>query len=266
MNKVIFKKETKEQLLGTFIWTIVTAILMVVAIAMYPQALDMYEQMNAIFANSPELLALMERMGMNSISNVLDYYLADSVYSFSLIATIFASILAVRMIGKDFSQNTAEYLYSKPIAVEKIYRTKTLSFIVNILIFNIIVTLVSLGTMWIVDGFSFNVFPLIVQNGCIVLLGLVLGLIFIGLGGIKKKPTGISLALGLMMLFYFLYFISMIVDETEFLIYFTPFALTGITSTSVFTDNAVLSSIVWIVISISVWVGGNFKIKNRDLL
>ncbi|MDD4351164.1 MAG: hypothetical protein PHP83_03165 [Clostridia bacterium] len=42
MNKTIFKKETKEQLLNTAIWTLVTAILMVVAIAMYPMALDMY--------------------------------------------------------------------------------------------------------------------------------------------------------------------------------------------------------------------------------
>ena len=101
-----------------------------------------------------------------------------------------------------------------------------MSFIVNILLFNVIVSLISLGTMWIVDGFSFNVFPLIIQNGSIILLGLILGLVYIGLSGLKKKPTGISLALGLMMLFYFLYFISMIVDETEFLIFFTPFALT----------------------------------------
>lgn len=266
MNKTIFKKETKEQLLNTAIWTLVTAILMVVAIAMYPMALDMYEQMNAIFSNSPEMLALMERMGMNSITNVLDYYLSDTVYSFSLIATIFASLLAVRMIGKDFTQNTAEYLYSKPISCDKIYRTKTMSFIVNILLFNVIVSLISLGTMWIVDDFSFNVFPLIIQNGSIILLGLILGLVYIGLSGLKKKPTGISLALGLMMLFYFLYFISMIVDETEFLIFFTPFALTGIKSTSAFTDNVVISSLIWIVVSLSVWIAGNFKIKNRDLL
>lgn len=120
--------------------------------------------------------------------------------------------------------------------------------------------------MWIVDGFSFNVFPLIIQNGSIILLGLILGLVYIGLSGLKKKPTGISLALGLMMLFYFLYFISMIVDETEFLIFFTPFALTGIKSTSAFTDNVVISSLIWIVVSLSVWIAGNFKIKNRDLL
>jgi ABC-2 type transport system permease protein len=224
-NKVILKQQFMENYKSLLTMTLIVASLMVLVLVLYPVVEAMFEGLD------PELIEMLSLFG-GVPENIAEFFAVEAGQIYVLVGAVYAAILGVNLIRKEVASGSSEFLYSQPIKKSTIFRSKLMVLIINLLIFNILITGISLATIYIVQGeFAFNVLYFLQYSLAALLIHLQTGILLFAITAIFKKSATIGLGIGYAVFSYFIAFIAQIASEVEFLKHITPFSY-------IFTTNA----------------------------
>ena len=219
MNIVL--RELKANLKSLIIWSVVMIMLILVGAAKFAAYYNNQASLQILSA-LPQ--ALKDAMSLTSfdLTTLAGFYGIMMVY-FGLLGGIAAAMWGSDMISKEERDKTVEFSLVLPVSRSRVITGKALAVLVDCIVFVLITWLFS-----IVAVQNYN--P---DQGFYHFLGLemvamfVIELIFLALGlllgcAMKQYKRSSSLAIGIILLTYFLSIISSMQANLDFLKYFTP--------------------------------------------
>ncbi len=222
----MLKRELKLNLKSLLIWSMVLVSLFLLVFSVYPSIVsdknvDAINEMMKVF---PKDVLEVFNMDIASMSSAFGWFQTEGMTFLLLIGGLFAGILGATILTKEESDKTIEYLYSKPITRNKIVTSKILCGIINILTFNLIITLFNLIALKISGDIDLKLFLMISLSPLIVHLVLFFVSLFISNFFTKTKKT-MSLAVALVFISFFLQIIGNMSDKIKVIKYFSVFEI-----------------------------------------
>ncbi len=260
----IFKREVRANLKSLLVWSIVTIILILMAITEFsgyegnPEILEVLDGM-------PD--AVLEAFNMNAfnLTTITGFYGVMFSY-FALIVTISAAMWGSDIISKEERDKTVEFALALPVTREKLVTAKILAAVVNC-----IALLLVLGAASVLSALPYEPDSEFYEFVFLCMLALfVMQMVFLAVGvflgcAIKQHKRAGSIAVSLLLGTYFLSVISGLSKNLEFLKYFTPFKYFDpalMLHESRIDLNYVLLSLGIIIVCLA---GGYFTYARRDL-
>ncbi|MGP4079593.1 ABC transporter permease subunit [Pseudalkalibacillus sp. R45] len=221
---MIFKQEFKWNFRGLLIWSVILGGLVFLMMQIFPDFAKQQENLEALMSAYPEGIKKAFNMDKVSLGTVLGFYAIEGYMLITLIGSIYVVLLAGNMVAKEEGEKTIEFLLSKPITRSEMLTQKLLVVIVNIILFNVFVSLFNFAAFMIVDDGSFEFVPFLLLSIAPILLHFTFASIAYLLSTVLRKGRQIlSVTVGLVFITYFLQVISSVSDQLEVLKYFSPF-------------------------------------------
>ncbi|MGD9901102.1 MAG: ABC transporter permease subunit [Spirochaetales bacterium] len=270
INGTVFGQQYKENFKGLLISSLVAAAVMVLIIVIYPYVRDMYATLPQEFVDMYSLFGGLP-------TNIIEYFIIEGGQMYLLTGCIIAAVMGVNLIQKEIKNGSAEFLYSQPVSRATIFRSKLLVFISNILLFNLIVAGICLGTVYLMDSsVSFSLLNYFMYFGFMAIIQLLIGFLAFAYTAIRRRKASLGVAIGVSIVFYFVNMISLITDKVDFLKYLTPFRmiqgvkdsgdqiLSVITNGFAAVDVSVLA--IFSALTLVILVTSHFVFKKSDIL
>ncbi|KUK22471.1 MAG: Putative ABC-2 type transport system permease protein [Thermotoga petrophila] len=220
----IYTWEMKRNIKTTIVWMVALVLVQLMYISVYPSIVKDTELLTRMMKLMPK--AFLRIFGLEDLdfSNVLNYLASISSIYVTLVGSIFAVLLACKVLAKEESEKTAEFLLSKPVKRSKVLLQKISSTLTLILTFDLIICLSSLLMVEsfkqsAVDYTSFWLFWI----SQILLHLTVSNLVFVVIVLAKRQDSTISFGIGMTFVLYILAMASKLTEKLEFLRYITPF-------------------------------------------
>jgi len=218
----IFLREIKANLKSLLIWSIVIALLILIAASKF-----------AAFAGDPEMLkildtmppAVIEAMSMNAfnLTTITGFYGLMFLY-FGLMGAIAAAMWGSDMISKEERDKTVEFSLVLPVSRSKVVTAKALAALVNCVLFVLITWGISILAVQsynpdqaFFDFLKLEMLAMFLIELIFLAVGLLLGC------ALKKYKNSGSTAVGIILVTYFISIIAKMNADFEFLKHFTPF-------------------------------------------
>ncbi len=224
MNMNLYLREFNRNKKELLIWTVIISTLLIMVMAFYPSIskdIQMYEQM---IETLPKPVIAMFNLDDLSMGDLFGYYSLQGFLIFGLMGSIYVMILSSGILSKEEGDKTIEFLLSKPISRREVITSKLLCYLTNIIILNIVISIVIFISFKFVSEESFSMKTFIL----ISLAPLFIQLIFSAIGFLisvfitkSKKITPFSMIV--VFVAYFLGVMSDINSNMEFLKYLSPF-------------------------------------------
>lgn len=220
----IYRREMQLNIKGMLIWCIILAGLGILVMAFFPTIADQAQVIQQLMAGMPA--GLLEAFGLQRISltDILGFYASKQYPTITLFGSIYAIMLAAGILSKEDNDRTIEFLLSKPVTRSAVVTYKMLSVVTLIIVFNTIISIVMFIALQIVKvkDFSIPVFLLLCLGPLFMHLtfaaiGLLLSVL------IRKTRTILPLALGILLVTYFLSIAAVLSEKLDFLKYLSPF-------------------------------------------
>lgn len=220
----IYQREMRVNAKGLIIWCTILAGLGILVMAFFPTIAKQAETLQQLMASMPS--ALLEAFGLQKISltDILGFYASKQYPTITLFGSIYAIMLASGILSKEDSDRTIEFLLSKPVTRDAIVTSKWLSVVTLILIFNIVISIIMFIALQIVkiNDFNIPVFLLLcigplLMHFTFASIGLLLSVV------VRKTRSILPLALGIVLVSYFLGIAAALSEKLDFLKYFSPF-------------------------------------------
>lgn len=205
MNNLL-KQELKSNFREFMIWTVLSNMLIIIAYWEF-SAINDPVQMGMVFNSLPKIAKILFGLSPLGMTDIIGYAALIQNYIY-FIALAYAFILGGKIIQKEIDNQTAEFLFTKPISRTKIYTLKVLVASGYLILYKILTCIVSIGYMLqIKDAFYTNAeiikYMFLSELG----LGLLMLLVFnISLSGniyFKNKRYSLSLVGGFLAYSYF---------------------------------------------------------------
>jgi ABC-2 type transport system permease protein len=218
----IFVRELKANLKSLLIWSVIIALLIMMAVAKFsafagdPQSLSMLDSM------PPALLDALSMRAFN-LTTLSGFYGIMFIY-FALMGAIAAAMWGTDTISKEERDKTVEFSLVLPVSRSRVITAKALAALVNCIAFVLITWAVSLVAVrsYHPDQAFHDFLALEMQAMlAIELIFLAIGLL-LGCAMKQYKLSG-STAIGIILVTYFLSVMSGMQSNLDFLKYFTPF-------------------------------------------
>jgi ABC-2 type transport system permease protein len=225
MNRILFYMELRRNLRSLILWSTVIGLLIFFTMSFFRTVLQ-YQQQIAGMVNLVPAVAIKMR-GFSNISDifsVMGFYTANNLIYMMLIGSIYSIVLSSNILLKEEYGKTAEYLMSRPITRGEIYLTKLSLVFLNVVLLNLLATLVGFISIMVYKKESFNLQPFVV----ISIYTLLLNLLFSGLGFfisvmVKRAKPVTFFCVGLTLVLYFVYTISRMAGVDGTFGYISPF-------------------------------------------
>lgn len=220
----LYLREFKRNSKSLIIWSIILMGLVILLMSIYPSMAKNSDKISQLLDAYPKELLSAFDMDKLDFSDVFGYYSMEGYLFVTLFGSIYTILLASGILSKEQGDKTIEFLLSKPITRKEIVTSKLLTFLTNIVILNLLLTLSLLFSVTVFNSKEYSMKILIYLSLAPLLLHLTFGTIgfFISLF-MKKSRQILSVSLGLVLTMYFLSIIAKISDKLEFLKHFTPF-------------------------------------------
>jgi len=218
----IFLRELRANLKSLIIWSVIIALLIMIAVAKF-----------SAFADNPDMLAILDSMpaavldAMSmrafNLTTVGGFYGLMFIY-FSLMGAIAAAMWGSDIISKEERDKTVEFSLVLPVSRSRVVTAKALAALFNCIAFVGITWAVSLAAVqaYEPDAAFYDFLALEMQAMFVIeLIFLALGLL-LGAAMKRYKLSG-STAVGIILVTYFMSIISGLQEDLDFLKYFTPF-------------------------------------------
>jgi ABC-2 type transport system permease protein len=218
----IFLRELRANLKSLLIWSGIVTLLILIAVSKY-----------AAFAGDPEMLKVLDAMppavmdGMNmrafNLTTLSGFYGLMFIY-FGLMGAIAAAMWGSDIISKEERDKTVEFSLVLPVSRSRVVTAKALAALVYCAAFPLITWIVSYVAVqpYNPDQAFLNFLTLEMQAMfAIELIFLSIGLL-LGCAMKRFKLSG-STAVGIILVTYFMSIVSGMVEDLNFLKYFTPF-------------------------------------------
>lgn len=222
---VMYKREVFRNRKSTMLWTSILLLYNVSMLLLYPSMVGpLKDSMNIMIASFPK--EMLSAFGLDKVSSteILGFYNVYCYLLVTILGGIFAVIQGSSILSKEEDEKTIEFLLSKPVSRSSIITAKIFSVLTNLVILNLIISIISFVTIELVNNDSYDrkallllfIAPILMQI-TFAAIGLLIS-IFIVKARINF-PTGVGIVLGC----YFISIIASISIKADFLKYFTPF-------------------------------------------
>ena len=217
----IFMHELKQNRKSLIIWTVAIAFLLATCIFLFPEMKGEMDSVSEVFSS---MGGFSEAFGMDKVSfgTLTGFYSVECGNILGLGGAFFAAFTAVTILAKEEKDHTGEFLLTHPVSRCGILTGKLIAVLVQLAVLNIIIYLVSIGSIALV-GEEIPWKEIALLHTAYLLMQLELGGICFGVSAFLLKGS-IGIGLGIAILLYFLNIITNISESTEFLKYITPFA------------------------------------------
>jgi ABC-2 type transport system permease protein len=220
----VFKFELNREKLSLIYWAVGIVSLIIFFMGFYPLMQDQQASMDLVLKYYPEELLRAFGMSGSESLTTLKGYLPFVFVFLQLLLAVFASIKGFATLSQEESDQTADFLFSKPITRKKL-------FIIKIAVGILILMIVWLVSVASIHAFSFvfasdemlemsQLFPLYVSLFFFMLIYFSVGMLLSMMSKYVRSTLGY--AMGLSFLTYALYSLVGIIDSKLFG-YFTPF-------------------------------------------
>ncbi len=219
----VFIREIKANLKSLFFWSIGVLAVIAGGMGKYAGFESSGQDIGAMFSQFPKELLAIFGVGNLDLSTAAGFY--GVIYIYLLImAGIHAAMLGANILAKEERDKTSEFLFVKPISRQGIITAKVMAGLVNVLLFNILSLLMSIGIA-AKTAAEENL------NGDILMLMagmLFFQLIFLFIGtamaALSPKPrAAASGAAGLLLGSYLIYALIQVSGKLDGLKYLSPF-------------------------------------------
>lgn len=262
----VFKFELNKEKLSLGYWVLGILSLLIFLMVFYPFIKNQQDSMDLILSDYPEQLLKAFGMSNSESLSTLEGYLPFVFIFLSLLLAVFASIKGFAVLSTEESDQTADFLFSKPISRKRLFVIK------------VMVGLIVLFVIWLVSVGSLHLFTIMFASDEVFKMKLLIPLyislllfmlIYFSLGMLlsmmsKYVRSTLGYAMGLSFLTYALYSLTGISDSKVFG-YFSPFyyfEASAIISTGGL--NLFFTSLSLIIVGLSV-IGSYYLFLHRDL-
>ena len=216
----LIKHELKQGWKSLAIWTLAIGFFVVICVLMYPEMEGEMEDVSEMFSSMGAFTAAfgMDRLNFGTL---IGFYAVECANILGIGGAFYAAILGVTALAKEEKERTAEFLLSHPISRTKIITDKWIAILIQIVILNLLVFLMSIASiafinekiMWQEIGYLHLAYFLVQ----IVLAGICFGIsAFI-------RGSGLGVGIGLATVMYFINIVANITESAKDLKYITPF-------------------------------------------
>ena len=218
----IFLRELKANLKSLLIWSVIIALLIMMAAAKYSAFAGDPEMLKMLDSMPPALLDALSMRAFN-LTTISGFYGVMFIY-FGLMAAIAASMWSSDIISKEERDKTVEFSLVLPVTRSRVVTAKGLAALVNCVVFVLITWVVSLVAVqsYNPDQAFYNFLALEMQAMFVIeLIFLAIGLL-LGCAMKQYKRSG-STAVAIILTTYFMSIMAVMNEKLDFLKYFTPF-------------------------------------------
>lgn len=219
----IVKHELRQGRMNLVIWTGAIGFFMVLCILLFPQMKTQAEGMTQAFASMGAFTAAfgMDRLNFGTLTG---FYGVECGNILGLGGGFFAAMTGVNALSKEERDHTAEFLLTHPIGRGRVLTEKLIALILQILILNAMVFLLSLGSIALIDE------PLpwkevYLMHLAFLLMQLELAGICFGISAFLRRGS-LGIGLGLATVMYFLNILANLSEDLDLLKYLTPYGYT----------------------------------------
>ncbi|MBD5521107.1 MAG: ABC transporter permease subunit [Lachnospiraceae bacterium] len=258
----LYKHEMKVNAKSLIIWTLSVGFICFGCILLYG---GLEESVQDIAASFSDMGAMSAALGMDkmSLATLRGYFATEIAMMHGLGGAMFAAILGSGLLSKEESGHTVDFLNVFPIKRYSIVFWKYLSLVSNILLLNLVCSvLYILG--FVIMGEEVIVEELLLYGFATSLMQIEIGSVCFLFSAIVKKVT-ISVGLGITILLFAADIMCRIVPALKKLKYITPFYYSN--AADLFTDgklNGVMAAIGMGVIFVS-YIAALSVYKRKDL-
>ena len=221
MNRILLAHELRQGHKSLAIWTSSIAFFIVICIMMFPQISSQMEGVNDIFAS---MGAFSEAFGMDRLNfgTLIGFYSVECGNILGLGGAMFAAITGISILSKEESGRSAEFLFSHPVSRCHVITSKLMAMIVQIIVLNIMVFLITLLTILAIgETVPWNALALL--HSAFLCAQIEIACICFGISAfIRQSGTGIGI--GIALILYFMNIVANINDNAAFLEYLSPFS------------------------------------------
>lgn len=258
----VFKKEMRQGVISLFIWTAVTAFMMILCIFLFPEMKGQMNDVNDLFSN---MGGFTEAFGMNRVGfgEIMGFYAVECGNILGIGGGFFAAYIGISSLAKEEKDKTAEFLLTHPISRVRVLTEKLLSIFLQVLIFNVIVILSSILSLVIIgETVKWSSFCLL--HIAFFIMQIEIAVVCFGISSFLKK-SAIGVGLGLTMILYFMNIVKNISANADFLKYITPFSYAD--STGIVADERIQAEpvITGVIISVTFLIIGFMKYLKKDI-
>jgi ABC-2 type transport system permease protein len=222
--------EVKRGLKPLAIWSIVCVLLIILFMSMFPSMKDsgMQELLDTKMGAMPP--AILEAFNLKDTPDLtkLNQFFAY-VFQYIVIAgSIYAGILGAKSLIQEESEGTIEFLYAQPASRTKIVTMKLLSSLALFYLFIMILAIASMLICIAVKPADLEIINLVMDIKLMFSGLFLVGFVFMSLGFlisvlIPHLRLAMPLSIGAFFVTYLLGIFSSMIEQLEFLKYFSPF-------------------------------------------
>lgn len=261
----LFTLERKQNLKTLIAFTVISALMLFLVVAMFPFLDDAMAQMQEMFKDNKEILNILTvAMGTQ---NITTYFVAQVAQSWALVGAVYGAYLGYKLICGNFKDGSYEMLYSQNLSRIQILKQKFIRLIVNLLIFSLVNAVVGLVALLIWGYGQFSVLNYILYALIITLMTLQVGVFSFAIASICHKKYSAITSILLVVALYFVITFALSVESLEFLKCLTPFSVAYV---DVFNSTMqafdVVSLVVWTIVPVALTFVGVKRFKNTDLV
>lgn len=218
----IFLRELKANLKSLIIWSVIIALLVMIATAKFSAFYNNPEMLKILDAMPPALLDAMSMRGFN-LTTLAGFYGIMFIY-YGLMGAIAAAMWGSGIISKEERDKTVEFSLVLPVSRSRVVTAKALAALVMCVLFVLITWGVSIAgaQSYSPDRAFYDFLALEMQAMfAIELVFLAIGLL-LGCAMKQYKRSG-SAAVAIILVTYFMSVMAGMAEKLDFLKYFTPF-------------------------------------------
>lgn len=216
----LIKHELKQGWKFLLIWTISIGFFVAICVFMYPEMESEMEGVNDMFSSMGSFTAAfgMDRLNFGTL---IGFYAVECGNILGIGGAFFAALLGISALAKEEKERTAEFLLTHPVSRVRIITEKLASVMLQILIMNIVILLLSIISITAIgEEIPWNEICLLHLSYFLVQIELA-GICF-GISAFMRRG-GLGIGLGIATVMYFMNIIANISENAEFLKYITPF-------------------------------------------
>lgn len=219
----LFKHELRQNRIALTIWASAISFMLGICVIIYPEMSSQMGDISKMFADMGSFTAA---FGMDQLNfgEFMGYFGVECGNVLGLGGAFFAAITGITLLAKEEKDRTADFLLAHPVSRISVITAKYTSMIVQILILNITVILVTtVSTLAIKEHPDIKTMAFLYL--AYLILQIEIGTITFGISAFLKG-NGLGIGLGLAFVLYFMNIVSNLTEEAKVLKYITPFGYT----------------------------------------
>ncbi len=216
----LIRHELRQAWKSLLVWTLAIGAFIVICLLMYP---EMKGQMDSITSMFSSMGAFTAAFGLDTLDfgTLRGFYGIECGNILGIGGALFAALIGIAALANEEKNGTAEFLLTHPKSRAQIVSAKLAAMIIQILVMNAAVWLLSMGSVAMIgEPVPWKEFGLL--HLAFFLLQAELGCVCFGISAFLWKG-GAGIGLGLAIVLYFMSIIANLSDQAKVLKYITPF-------------------------------------------